>query len=90
MQQVENQTFGPGSIVLMDDKYFIRCRFDGCMIVFSGGEFGWIECSFGQIQLSFAGAAERVIAYARIFGLVAKGGEQPPPTGIPGTSKGEH
>jgi hypothetical protein len=90
MQQVDHQTFGPGAIVLMDDKYFTRCKFDGCAIVFSGGDFGWMDCSFGQVQISFTGAAERVMLFARNFGLVPEPSKQPTPQGIPGSSKGEH
>lgn len=92
MIHVEGQTFGPGAIVLMDDKYFTRCRFDGCTLTYAGGDFGWMDCEFGQVQINFAASAERAMNFARIFGLLAapSAQAQQPPPAIPGSSKGEH
>jgi hypothetical protein len=90
MESVENKTFGAGAVVFMDDKYFIRCRFDGCMLVYGGGEYGWIECTFGTVQISFTGSADRVINFAKNLGVIGQPAQQPPPKGIPGSSKGEH
>jgi len=89
MDAIENKTFGPGTIVFMDNKHFIRCRFSNCMIIYGGGEWGWTECNFESAQISFTGTAQRVISFAQSLGVIGQPALQAP-QGIPGSSKGEH
>ena len=89
MEPVHNATFGPGSIVFMDDHYFVRCTFNGCTLIFAGGDFAWMECKFeGALSFNFAGAADRTLRFLASFGMAPA--QQPvPPQSIPPTSKGE-
>lgn len=90
MIHIEKQSYGRGTVVFIDDKYFTDCRFDDCIITYSGGDYGWANCRFeSNVQINFIGPAQRVMTFAQMFNLIGKPSDQPQQE-IPGTVKGDH
>ena len=56
-----------GSKVRLDGTLFEACSFDGCTLVYAGGELPqFIGCSFNSVQFVLDGAAARSAAYIRM------------------------
>ena len=66
MIPVEGQVFENATII-MDNKYFSRCSFSGCTLIYTGGDFGWIDCKFDVCILQLEGAALRSAKYLHHF-----------------------
>ena len=70
MVNVENVNEN-GTVVFMDGKFFINCRYTKCTLVFTGGDFGWIDSKFDQCNVRFEGPANRAIKFAQAFNIVS-------------------
>ncbi|WP_257811648.1 hypothetical protein [Burkholderia glumae] len=71
MSSFVGMTFGPGVVVMLDGNEFDRCTFDHCQLIFCGGPFAVMNCSFGEPQIVFDGAAARTLAFVREMGGMA-------------------
>lgn len=60
-----------GKTIVMDGKYFSNCQFTNCVLVFTGGDYGWSDTKFNNCNISFQGPAARAIEFAKHFGIVS-------------------
>jgi len=81
MQVVENQVVSGGTIVI-DDKFFLNCHYQGTVLLYSGGEISSKDTRFENCPLQFSGAAGRTVGLLASMGML-KPGMVPP--GIPPT-----
>jgi len=66
MSKIAAQTF-KGTKLKLDGTQFEACSFDGCTLVYAGGELPqFTGCSFNNIQFVLDGAAARSAAYIRM------------------------
>jgi hypothetical protein len=77
MQVIENKT-NTGVTVTIDDKHFVNCRFKNCVLVYSGGDYGWTETSFENCQVTLSGPAERTAGFLGRFGIAKPPDRQQP------------
>lgn len=65
MEQVTNQTFGPGELVDTDGKEFWDCTFASAALVYRGGEHPFFErCTFDSgVTWQFLGPALTTIRF---------------------------
>lgn len=68
MQVVENKN-ETGTVVVIDDKNFINCRFKRCTLHYSGGDFAWTDTQFEDCPVKLSGAAERTSALMAYLGI---------------------
>ena len=78
METVEDQTISR-AVVVVDGKFFIRCKIIECRIIYCGGDFGWRDTQFQDCQIQFDGVAGRVVKFLQNFGLLSGGAVQQPP-----------
>ena len=71
MKVVSNKT-ETDTIIHMDDHHFENCKFTSCVLVYSGGDFSWLNCSFDRCQLRFVGSAQKTINFLKAFGMVPR------------------
>lgn len=71
MTSIEHQTFENVTIFL-DDKYFIDCSFEGCTLIYTGGDFSFLDCKMGLSVLKFDGPAFRTAKFMFHFGKMTK------------------
>jgi hypothetical protein len=65
-ETIENQTYDDGRRVIVDNRQFRKCNFVRCLLVYSGGLYGFQECEFGiETRLAVTGSAARTIALWR-------------------------
>ncbi len=84
MQTIQDQN-AEGIAIAMDDKFFLRCHYTNCVLIFGGGECEWLESSFTNCRIATIGPAKRFIKLLQSFGFAKdlKGDESPTegPTG---------
>lgn len=73
LEIVQGQHFEDKAINV-DGKYFFRCTFLRCTILYEGGETNSIQCEYRECGFAFAGPAGRTVGM-----LLALGWEQPKP-----------
>jgi hypothetical protein len=78
MQVIENEVV-VGKTVVLDDKHFVNGRYTNCTLIYSGGEFGWVNTTFDNCQITLTGAAQRTANVLGHLGLVK------PPDKVPNT-----
>ena len=62
LARVERRTFRAGETAVLDGHLFVDCRFLGCTLEYSGGEFRFEgRHYFEAIQWSFRGCANRTV-----------------------------
>jgi len=44
MDVIEGHAYLGGNRIAIDGKRFVRCKFDGCFLTYSGGSFVWEDC----------------------------------------------
>jgi len=59
---IEGQSFENVTVVL-DGKYFKECKFFGCTLIYSGGDYGWVDTTFHRCNLRFQGVAQRTMQF---------------------------
>jgi len=75
LDPVENRKFGPGERVHLDGKSFINCEFNGCQVIYGGGEVFWQGVTWADCEFSFVGPANFTIQVLQAVGCVIT----PPP-----------
>lgn len=75
MQLVENEVVS-GKTIAVDEKHFVNCRYKNCMVLYSGGDFGWNNTTFENCQLTLAGSAQKTANLLTFFGVI-----KPPTSG---------
>jgi len=74
MENLAQQTFNGGEVVV-DDKQFTNCVFNGVVLVYEGGPLPrFVDCQFKQVSLEFNEAAANTLSF--LSGL-RKGGFAP-------------
>jgi hypothetical protein len=58
-----------GTVIQIDNKFFLNCRFERCQIVYSGGDVGWAGTTFTDCTLAWHGDADRTIKVLGLFGF---------------------
>jgi len=77
METIEGKTFR-GDKFCVDNKFLIRCIFDRCEIIYTGGDFGWRDTQFTNCRMVFEGAATRTVNFLKFFGFqINPPGQQP-------------
>jgi hypothetical protein len=89
MQPVENVT-ERGTIVVIDGKLFNGCRYEGCTLIFAGGDFGWQNTIFANCPMQLEGAAARTLQFLKYFNIVPQQQQAPDPMQQPPSSTKEH
>jgi hypothetical protein len=69
MTVIENQTLANG-IVALDDRIFMNCTYENCLLLYSGGDVDFKAAVFRNCRFEFPGAAGRTIYILRTFGLI--------------------
>jgi hypothetical protein len=67
MANLDGQVF-ENVTMMMDNKYFTNCRFTGCTLIYTGGDFAWLDTTVDNCILRFEGDALRTIRYLNGFG----------------------
>lgn len=70
LEQIVNRRFGAGERVELDGKSFIHCEFNGCLVVYGGGEVFWQDVTWKDCEFSFVGAANHTIQVLQAVGCV--------------------
>ena len=81
MEVVENNNSTGGTLVL-DDKFFVGCHYNGTVLLYSGGEVSSKDTRFENCPLQFSGAAARTVALLTSMGVI-KPGMLPPGSPTP-------
>lgn len=58
--------------IVIDGRMFDNCVFTNCTLVYSGGDYGWVNTKFIECKVSFFGPAVRVLEVAGYFGMLKK------------------
>jgi len=86
MQIIENEVVS-GKTVSIDDKNFVNCRYKDCTVLYSGGDFGWVNTFFENCQVNLAGSAQKTANLLTFFGILKlptnTGGNGPHGSGSP-------
>jgi len=64
----ENKSFR-GQTVRLDGKSFSNCRFENCVLIYSGERCEWEDTSFFNCQIVFDGPANNTVQFLRGIGL---------------------
>ena len=62
------------TVVNIDDCFFVNCRFDACVLIYNGGDFGWQNTEFVKCRVHFQGSAARTVQFLRYFGIITPQG----------------
>jgi len=79
LERVEDKTFGVHDTVVLDGKLFVKCVFQGCEVVYGGGEMAHEGCLFSNCRVTFVGAAHATVQLMLNFGykIISPSGENP-------------
>jgi hypothetical protein len=72
MEVIENKVVNGGTLVL-DDKFFLNCHYNGTTLLYSGGEVTAKDTRFDNCQLQFSGPAGRTIGLLVSMGMLKPG-----------------
>ncbi len=78
MRIIEGQTF-TGTVVVMDETYFRKCRLERCQLVYCGGDYGWLETEIIDCSVNLQGTAARVHQFLKETGLANEPDAKMPP-----------
>jgi hypothetical protein len=70
LQKIEDRRFVRGETVELDGSVFVNCVFDGCEIVYAGGETSWRDVTWLDCKLTFVGSANATIQVLKAVGCV--------------------
>jgi hypothetical protein len=68
MEIIENRTFRKETVNL-DGKHFVRCIFEGCLLLYSGERCEWEETTFSSCQITLQGTASHVLQVLQALGV---------------------
>lgn len=62
--------------VILDNNEFIKCRFEGCVLEFSGlGPVSLVECGFSNVSWVFSGPAQNTLQFLKgVYHGMGEGG----------------
>ncbi|HMK31057.1 MAG TPA: hypothetical protein VK473_15350 [Terriglobales bacterium] len=80
METIQNRSES-GTLIHIDNKFFLSCQFTRCELIYTGGDFAWRNTSFVECKLTFDGPAGRTVNFLRAFNLLKEqlAGEAAPP-----------
>jgi len=70
MTVVEN-VVETGTVVFLDDRYFLNCAYTRCTLIFSGGDFSYLNTTFTDCKINFEGPAQRTVQFLQRFNLLS-------------------
>lgn len=59
--------------VVMDERNYVQCTFTNCEIVYTGGDFAWVNSRFDHCKITITGNASKTLAFMHQVGIL-----QPP------------
>jgi len=62
LKKIENRRFGPGDKIELDGKSFLNCTFDGCEVVYGGGETLWDGVTWRNCEFTLTRSANYTCA----------------------------
>ena len=68
MEEVRGKTFF-GKKVQLDDKIFVDCSFDDCVLLYSGEKCEWQTTNFTNCRVVLDGAANNTVQVLRELGI---------------------
>lgn len=82
LTEIRDRRFGPAERVILDGHAFIRCAFDGCVLVHSGGGFDLHECHVSRaVSTNLLGPAGTVTMLLDAIGALKDRPSALPPGG---------
>lgn len=69
MLAFENQTF-TGITVILDDKVFVNCKIDRCIVIYTGGDLMLDGTKITNSQFKFDGPAGRTVKLLKWLKLI--------------------
>lgn len=72
MEIIDNKNES-GITVSLDDKHFVNCTYTSCTLIYSGGEYAWVDTKFVNCKITLAGAAQRTAALLGNMGVIPPG-----------------
>lgn len=86
MEVIENKVVNGGTLIL-DEKFFVNCKYSGTTLLYGGGEVTAKDTKFENCPLQFSGAAGRTMGLLAMMGIIKPGmmppGAIPTPSGKP-------
>jgi len=70
LEKIENRRFGKGETVELDGKSLVNCAFDGCEVVYGGGETFWQDVNWSDCQLRLVRSANYTVQVLKAIGCV--------------------
>ncbi len=64
MKTVANKNL-KDAVIEMDEHYYVNCTLSDCVLLFSGGDFGLVECQIVNCEVRLAGAARKTIQFLK-------------------------
>jgi len=64
VKTVANQNL-KDTVLQMDEHCFVNCTISECTLLFSGGDFGLVDCEVVNCEIRFAGAARNTIQFLK-------------------------
>ncbi len=64
MKTVANQSL-KNTVLEMDEHCFVNCSLSECILLFSGGNFGLVDCRIVNCEVRLAGAARKTIEFLK-------------------------
>jgi hypothetical protein len=68
MEKVQNRRFSTGETITIDGKSYARCTFDGCEVVYGGGEVYWENCTWANCRITLVEHANRTVQVLEAWG----------------------
>ena len=68
MEHLENCYFGPGETIQLDGKSFTECTFDGCEVIYAGGETSWERTDWKNCHFTLVKAANFTVQVLKALG----------------------
>lgn len=81
METIVGKSF-KNQTVVMDDKNYVQCTFTQCEIVYTGGDFSWVNAQFQDCKITITGNAGKTLAFMQQVGIL-----QPAPQLLPGVGQ---
>jgi hypothetical protein len=72
-EELQDQSF------ILEEVIFINCKLKNCHLIYSGGEFEWVNTSFEGCGFHFRGAAKNTQGLFHSLGMLKEGPQMSPP-----------
>jgi hypothetical protein len=71
MEILENRSL-TREYVVVDNKLFVNCRFEECLLIYAGGDYHARGCEFTHCSFRLEGPALRTLEFLFEMGLVPR------------------